>query len=137
MHQITSIEPKWLSEVAPTFFRVADQNKISKRKAAEKIEPLFDRFAADKDDWVSHHSSSRACAFCAHTKTKLISSVSAKSKNQYTTLKHSRAEMVVEVGNLWWRFYYSKKEVCWHATLFVCVSISIHCSYICRRDAVL
>lgn len=53
MHQVTAIEPKWLSEVAPTFFRVADQNKISKRKAAEKIEPLFDRFAADKDDWVS------------------------------------------------------------------------------------
>ena len=56
MHQVTVIEPKWLSEVAPTFFRVADQNKISKRKASEKIEPLFDRFAADKDDWVS-----RAC----------------------------------------------------------------------------
>lgn len=53
MHQVTVIEPKWLSEVAPTFFRVADQNKISKRKASEKIEPLFDRFAADKDDWVS------------------------------------------------------------------------------------
>lgn len=53
MHQITVIEPKWLSEVAPTFFRVADQNKISKRKAGEKIEPLYDRFAADKDDWVS------------------------------------------------------------------------------------
>lgn len=53
MHQVTAIEPKWLSEVAPTFFRVADQNKISKRKAGEKIEPLYDRFAADKDDWVS------------------------------------------------------------------------------------
>ncbi|RXK38857.1 ATP-dependent RNA helicase DHX8/PRP22 [Tremella mesenterica] len=51
MHQVTAIEPKWLSEVAPTFFRVADQNKISKRKQSEKIEPLFDRFAADKDDW--------------------------------------------------------------------------------------
>ncbi|KAK4690090.1 ATP-dependent RNA helicase DHX8/PRP22, partial [Tremellales sp. Uapishka_1] len=51
MHQVTVIEPKWLSEVAPTFFRVADQNKISKRKASEKIEPLFDRFAANKDDW--------------------------------------------------------------------------------------
>lgn len=53
MHQVTVIEPKWLSEVAPTFFRVADQNKISKRKASEKIEPLFDRFATDKDAWVS------------------------------------------------------------------------------------
>jgi hypothetical protein len=53
MHQVTVIEPKWLSEVAPTFFRVADQNKISKRKQTEKIEPLFDRFATDKDEWVS------------------------------------------------------------------------------------
>lgn len=51
MHQVTVIEPKWLSEVAPTFFRVADQNKISKRKQGEKIEPLFDRFATDKDSW--------------------------------------------------------------------------------------
>ena len=51
MHQVTAIEPKWLSEVAPTFFRVADQNRISKRKQAEKIEPLFDRFAQDKDSW--------------------------------------------------------------------------------------
>ena len=52
MHQVTVIEPKWLSEVAPTFFRVADHNKISKRKQGEKIEPLFDRFATDKDSWV-------------------------------------------------------------------------------------
>lgn len=52
MHQVTVIEPKWLSEVAPTFFRVADHNKISKRKQTEKIEPLFDRFATDKDEWV-------------------------------------------------------------------------------------
>jgi len=57
MHQITVIEPKWLSEVAPTFFRVADLNKISKRKQGEKIEPLYDRFAADKDDWVGQTAS--------------------------------------------------------------------------------
>lgn len=51
MHQVTVIEPKWLQEVAPTFFKVADQNKISKRKQQEKIEPLFDRFAESKDSW--------------------------------------------------------------------------------------
>jgi hypothetical protein len=61
MHQITVIEPKWLSEVAPTFFRVADMNKISKRKQGEKIEPLYDRFAADKDDWVSHFPRHGTC----------------------------------------------------------------------------
>lgn len=31
--------------VAPAFFKVADVNKISKRKKQEKIEPLFDKFA--------------------------------------------------------------------------------------------
>jgi len=64
MHQITVIEPKWLSEVAPTFFRVADMNKISKRKQGEKIEPLYDRFAADKDDWVSHSAMPSTCTDC-------------------------------------------------------------------------
>jgi hypothetical protein len=40
---VTAIEPKWLVEVAPQFFRVADANKISKRKKQEKIEPLFNK----------------------------------------------------------------------------------------------
>lgn len=51
MHQVTAIEPKWLSEVAPTFFKVADQHRISKRKQQEKIKPLFDRFVETKDSW--------------------------------------------------------------------------------------
>lgn len=42
-HQVTAIEPKWLVEVAPQFFKVADANKISKRKRQEKIEPLFNK----------------------------------------------------------------------------------------------
>ena len=67
MHQVTVIEPKWLSEVAPTFFRVADHNKISKRKQAEKIEPLFDRFATDKDDWVSPHISMTDVSVCRNS----------------------------------------------------------------------
>ncbi|KAL7312557.1 DEAH-box ATP-dependent RNA helicase prp22 [Mucor circinelloides] len=44
MREITAIDPKWLTEAAPTFFRVADANKISKRKKQEKIEPLFNRY---------------------------------------------------------------------------------------------
>lgn len=39
MHCVLAIEPKWLSEVAPAFFKVADANKISKRKKQERIEP--------------------------------------------------------------------------------------------------
>ena len=49
--EVTAIEPKWLSEVAPNFFKVTDSAKISKRKREEKIAPLFDRFAQSQDDW--------------------------------------------------------------------------------------
>jgi ATP-dependent RNA helicase DHX8/PRP22 len=42
-HNVTAIEPKWLVEVAPQFFKVADANKISRRKRQEKIEPLFNK----------------------------------------------------------------------------------------------
>lgn len=50
MHCITAIEPKWLPELAPTFFKTADANKVSKAKSRDKIVPLHDRFA-EKDDW--------------------------------------------------------------------------------------
>ncbi|KAF7979437.1 hypothetical protein HWV62_34787 [Athelia sp. TMB] len=49
-HQVTAIEPKWLVEVAPQFFQVADANKISKRKRQEKIEPLFNKYEKP-DEW--------------------------------------------------------------------------------------
>jgi len=38
-----AVEPKWLVEVAPQFFKVADANNISKRKRQEKIEPLYNK----------------------------------------------------------------------------------------------
>jgi ATP-dependent RNA helicase DHX8/PRP22 len=37
--------------VAPQFFKVADAARISKRKREERIQPLFDRFAKDQDEW--------------------------------------------------------------------------------------
>jgi hypothetical protein len=46
-HNVTAVEPKWLVEVAPQFFKVADANKISKRKRQEKIEPLFNKVCVD------------------------------------------------------------------------------------------
>ncbi|KAG0702731.1 P-loop containing nucleoside triphosphate hydrolase protein [Suillus ampliporus] len=49
-HNVTTIEPKWLVEVAPQFFRVADANKISKRKRQEKIEPLYNKYEKP-DEW--------------------------------------------------------------------------------------
>lgn len=50
MHCTTSIEPKWLVEAAPTFFKVAGTDKMSKRKQAERIQPLYNKFAGE-DDW--------------------------------------------------------------------------------------
>ncbi|RCH99567.1 DEAH-box ATP-dependent RNA helicase prp22 [Rhizopus azygosporus] len=44
MREVTAIDPKWLTEAAPTFFKIADANKISKRKKQEKIEPLYNRY---------------------------------------------------------------------------------------------
>lgn len=49
-HNVTAIEPKWLVEVAPQFFKVADANKISKRKKQEKIEPLYNKYEK-ADEW--------------------------------------------------------------------------------------
>lgn len=52
MHNVTAIEPKWLVEAAPTFFKVAgkDGMGMSKRKRQERIQPLHNRFAGE-DDW--------------------------------------------------------------------------------------
>ena len=68
MHCTTAIEPKvccqtaryhsnwpltiiqWLVEAAPTFFKVAATDRLSKRKKAERIQPLYNRFAGE-DDW--------------------------------------------------------------------------------------
>ncbi|EYE95781.1 putative RNA helicase-like splicing factor (HRH1) [Aspergillus ruber CBS 135680] len=50
MHCTTSIEPKWLVEAAPTFFKVAPTDRLSKRKKAERIQPLHNRFGGE-DDW--------------------------------------------------------------------------------------
>ena len=50
MREVLLIEPKWLVEMAPNFFKEADVNKISKRKKQEKIEPLFNRYEP-KDSW--------------------------------------------------------------------------------------
>ncbi|PPJ50760.1 hypothetical protein CBER1_07474 [Cercospora berteroae] len=52
MHNVTAIEPKWLVEAAPTFFKVAgkDGGGLSKRQRAERIQPLHNKFAGE-DDW--------------------------------------------------------------------------------------
>ncbi|KAK7748662.1 DEAH-box ATP-dependent RNA helicase prp22 [Cytospora paraplurivora] len=50
MHITTAIEPKWLVEAAPTFFKVAPTDKLSQRKKAERIQPLYNKYQGE-DDW--------------------------------------------------------------------------------------
>ncbi|VFQ81357.1 unnamed protein product [Cuscuta campestris] len=44
MREVTVIDPKWLVELAPRYFKVSDPTKMSKRKRQERIEPLYDRY---------------------------------------------------------------------------------------------
>ena len=44
MREVCVIDPKWLVELAPRFFKASDPNKMSKRKRQERLEPLYDRF---------------------------------------------------------------------------------------------
>ncbi|CAI9102634.1 OLC1v1000931C1 [Oldenlandia corymbosa var. corymbosa] len=41
MHGVTVIDPKWLVELAPRFFKEANPTKMSKRKRQERIEPFM------------------------------------------------------------------------------------------------
>lgn len=50
MRDVMAIDPKWLVELAPRFFKQGDPSKLSKRKLQEKIEPLYDRFNP-ADSW--------------------------------------------------------------------------------------
>jgi ATP-dependent RNA helicase DHX8/PRP22 len=42
MRNVLVVEPKWLVELAPTFFKSGDPSKPSKAKKQQKIEPLHD-----------------------------------------------------------------------------------------------
>ena len=44
MRECTAIEPKWLIELAPAFFKVADPTYLSKRKRMERIEPMYNKY---------------------------------------------------------------------------------------------
>jgi ATP-dependent RNA helicase DHX8/PRP22 len=43
MRNIITLDPKWLFELAPAFYKKGDPTKLSKAKKQQKIEPLFDR----------------------------------------------------------------------------------------------
>ena len=66
MREVCAIDPKWLVELAPRFFKSADPHKLSRRKRAERIEPLYDRYN-DPNDW--------RCAAVAMPAPLLVSAV--------------------------------------------------------------
>jgi ATP-dependent RNA helicase DHX8/PRP22 len=69
-HNVTAVEPKWLVEVAPQFFKVADANKISKRKRQEKIEPLFNKYEKP-DEWRLSKIKRSARSVCSLVSTQI------------------------------------------------------------------
>ena len=50
MREVLAIEPRWLLEVAPKYFKQVDPTEISKRKQKEKLEPLHSKFE-DPNAW--------------------------------------------------------------------------------------
>lgn len=44
MREVTTIEPQWLVEYAPAFYRVADPTRLSRQKRQQKLEPLYNRY---------------------------------------------------------------------------------------------
>lgn len=50
MREVMAIDPRWLYELAPNFYRSADPSKLTKRKRQEKIQPLFNRFQ-EPNEW--------------------------------------------------------------------------------------
>nr|CAB3468031.1 unnamed protein product [Digitaria exilis] len=50
MREVTAVDPRWLVELAPRFYRSVDPTKINKRKRQERIEPLYDRYS-EPNSW--------------------------------------------------------------------------------------
>ncbi|KAI1279538.1 ATP-dependent RNA helicase DHX8 [Halotydeus destructor] len=50
MREVTTIDPKWLVEFAPSFFKFGDPTKLSKHKKQLKLEPLFNKYE-EPNEW--------------------------------------------------------------------------------------
>jgi len=50
MREVTAIDPKWLVEFAPAFFKMGDATKLSTFKKNQKIDPLFNKYE-DANAW--------------------------------------------------------------------------------------
>lgn len=50
MREVTAMDPKWLVEFAPKFFKFSDPTRLSKQKKQQKIEPLYNKYE-DPNSW--------------------------------------------------------------------------------------
>ncbi len=50
MREICAVDPKWLVEFAPAFFKFGDPTKLSKFKKGQKLDPLFNKYE-DANAW--------------------------------------------------------------------------------------
>ena len=50
MREVTVIDPRWLVQVSPAYFQFSDPRHLSKKKLAERIVPLHNKFEGP-DEW--------------------------------------------------------------------------------------
>lgn len=50
MREVCTIDPKWLVEFAPSFFKFGNPTKLSKHKKEQKIDPLYNKYE-NANDW--------------------------------------------------------------------------------------
>jgi ATP-dependent RNA helicase DHX8/PRP22 len=50
MRECIAIDPKWLPDIAPRFFKKTDAHKVSRHRANMKVEPLHDKYN-DANAW--------------------------------------------------------------------------------------
>ncbi len=51
MREVCAIDPKWLVEFAPSFFKFGNPTKLSKHKKEQKVDPLYNKYDKDQDSW--------------------------------------------------------------------------------------
>ncbi len=47
---MTAVDPKWLTQFAPAYYKMIGSHEVSKHKSGEKIAPLHQRHE-DPDAW--------------------------------------------------------------------------------------
>jgi len=50
LREVTTIDPKWLVEYAPAFFKFSDPTKLSKFKQSQRVEPLHNKYE-EANEW--------------------------------------------------------------------------------------